>query len=197
MPDSGTQQQRIDQMLTELGITSARFAELVGVDPVTVSRWKTGGRSIRKDAAAKIERAFPQYSAAWIRGLSPYENADVERGAETSARFSESYLSGHASVDAAIRLAASIGYSVKLPNERVEQDGSAAALCDSVMSGLVMNAGVRVTRDGRDATPRVLIEHDGTTAEITIDALESFADELADFAAVRLSRIVSENATVE
>ena len=90
----------------------------------------------------------------------------------------------------ALNLAARSGYGVKLPNENVEQDGSARALCDSVVAHLSMKGGVSIVgSDGASSNQAVSIEHDGTTAEITLDEFQQFADELADFASVRLSRI--------
>lgn len=191
MAANSTQQERFATMLSELGVSGVEFARKTGLSEVSVSRWKNGTRSIQAGAALEIEKAFPQYSAAWIQGKSPYRN-DIEASAyDVAGRAGRSYLSKHGNVAAAINLAARNGYSVKLPNESVVQDGTGRALCDSIVSNLTMNGGVSVVdSDGNGKNPPVLIEHDGVTAELTLDEFADFADELADFAAVRLARMV-------
>lgn len=178
-------------MLGELGISGAEFARRTGLSDVSVSRWRNGSRSIQAGAAQQIEATFPQFSALWIQGRSPYRN-DIEASAyDAAGRYGRLYLANHENVAVAINLAARSGYSVKLPNENVEQDGSARALCDSVVAGLTMNGVISIVgSDGASRNPAVSIEHDGMTSEITLDAFEDFADELADFAAVRLARMV-------
>ena len=173
--DNSTQQERFATMLGELNMSGAEFARRTGLSDVSVSRWRNGSRSIQAGAAQQIEATFPQFSALWIQGRSPYRN-DIEANAyDTAGHCGRRYLANHENVAVAINLAARSGYGVKLPNENVEQDGSARSLF--------------VGSDSASRNPAVSIEHDGTTAEITLDAFEDFADELADFAAVRLSRI--------
>ena len=189
MAANSTQQERFATMLGELNMSGAEFARRTGLSDVSVSRWRNGSRSIQAGAAQQIEATFPQFSALWIQGRSPYRN-DIEASAyDTAGRCGRRYLANHENVAVAINLAARSGYGVKLPNENVEQDGSARALCDSVVADLTMNGGVSILSNGILKNPAVSIEHDGTTAEITLDAFEDFADELADFAAVRLARI--------
>lgn len=189
MAANSTQQERFATMLGELKMSGAEFARRTGLSDVSVSRWRNGSRSIQAGAAQQIEATFPQYSALWIQGRSPYRN-DIEASAyDAAGRAGRRYLANHENVAVAINLAARSGYSVKLPNENVEQNSSARALCDSVVADLTMNGGVSILSNGILKNPPVLIEHDGVTAEITTDTFEDFADELADFAAVRLSRI--------
>lgn len=189
MAANSTQQERFATMLGELNMSGAEFARRTGLSDVSVSRWRNGSRSIQAGAAQQIEATFPQFSALWIQGRSPYRN-DIEASAyDTAGRCGRRYLANHENVAVAINLAARSGYGVKLPNENVEQDGSAHALCDSVVADLTMNGGVSIISNGILKNPAVSIEHDGTTAEITLDVFEDFADELADFAAVRLARI--------
>ena len=66
-----SQRARFEKMLHELGLSGAEFARRTGLSDVSVSRWRSGTRKIRRDAATKIERCFPQYSADWIMGSSP------------------------------------------------------------------------------------------------------------------------------
>ena len=161
---NSTQQERFATMLGELNMSGAEFARRTGLSDVSVSRWRNGSRSIQAGAAQQIESTFPQFSALWIQGRSPYRN-DIEASAyDTAGRCGRRYLANHENVAVAINLAARSGYGVKLPNENVEQDSASR-------------------------NPAVSIEHDGTTAEITFDAFEDFADELADFSSVRLYRI--------
>lgn len=190
MAANSTQQERFATMLGELGISGAEFARRTGLSEVSVSRWRNGSRSIQAGAAIEIEKAFPQFSAAWIRGKSPYRNEIEASAYDVAGRAGLVYLSNHENVAVAINLAARNGYSVKLPNESVNQNDSGRALYDAVSANLTMNGGVSIVdHDGNSKNPPVVIEHDGVTAEITTDAFEDFADELADFAAVRLSRI--------
>ena len=190
MAANSTQQERFATMLGELNMSGAEFARRTGLSDVSVSRWRNGSRSIQAGAAQQIEATFPQFSALWIQGRSPYRN-DIEASAyDTAGHCGRLYLANHENVAVALNLAARSGYGVKLPNENVEQDGSARSLFDSVVAHLSMNGGISIVdSDGASRNLAVSIEHDGTTAEITLDAFEDFADELADFAAVRLSRI--------
>lgn len=182
-------------MLGELGISGAEFARRTGLSEVSVSRWRNGSRSIQAGAAIEIEKAFPQFSAAWIRGKSPYRNEIEASAYDVAGRAGLVYLSNHENVAVAINLAARNGYSVKLPNESVNQNDSGRALYDAVSANLTMNGGVSIVdHDGNSKNPPVLIEHDGVTAEVTVDDFADFADELADFAAVRLARMVKRNA---
>lgn len=192
MAANSTQQERFATMLGELHMSGKEFADRTGLSEVSVSRWRNGTRSIQAGAALQIEATFPQFSADWIRGSSPYRN-DIEASAfGISGRAGRLYLTNHENVAVAINLAARNGYSVKLPNENVEQDGTGRAVCDATIAHLTMNGGISVRgSDGSAKNPPVMIEHDGVTAEITVDALEDFANELEDFAAVRLSRIFS------
>lgn len=66
-----SQRARFEKMLHELGLSGAEFARRTELSEVSVSRWRSGIRKIGRDAATKIKRCFPQYSAAWIMGISP------------------------------------------------------------------------------------------------------------------------------
>lgn len=66
-----SQRARFEKMLHELGMSGAEFARETGLSEVSVSRWRSGTRHIKRDAATKIERRFPQYNADWIMGNSP------------------------------------------------------------------------------------------------------------------------------
>lgn len=190
-----TQKERFETMLNELGISGAEFARQTKLAEVSVSRWRNGTRSIQASAAKRIEATFPQFSAAWIQGVSPYRN-DIEAGAYyTAFDAGNTYLSNHENVAVAINLAARNGYSVKLPNENVSHGDIARTTYEAVAAHLTMNGGASIVdRDGNSKNPPVLIEHDGVTAEVTVDDFADFADELADFAAVRLARMVKRNA---
>lgn len=183
MAANSTQQERFATMLGELNMSGAEFARRTGLAEVSVSRWRNGTRSIQAGAALEIEKAFPQFSAEWIQGKSPYRNEIEASAYDTAARAGRVYLSNHENVAVAINLAARNGYSVKLPNENVSHGDIARTTYEAVAAHLTMNGGISIVG------PAVSIEHDGTTAEITLDAFEDFADELADFASVRLSRI--------
>lgn len=192
------QRERFATMLGELGISGKEFARRTGLSEVSVSRWRNGSRSIQSVAADEIEKAFPQFSAAWIQGKIPYRNDIEARAYYTAENAGRVYLSNHGNVAAALDLAARNGYSVKLPNESVNQDGSGRALYESIAAGLTMNGGVSIVdHDGNSKNPPVVIDHDGVTAELTLDEFQQFADELADFAAVRLARMVKRRSASE
>ena len=196
MAANSTQQERFATMLGELGMSGAEFADRTGLSEVSVSRWRNGSRSIQTRSAIEIEKAFPQFSAAWIRGKSPYRNEIEASAYDVAGRAGRAYLSNHENVAVAINLAARNGYSVKLPNESVNQNDSGRALYDAISANLTMNGGVSIVdRSGNIKNPPVLVEHGGAVAELTLDEFEDFADELADFAAVRLSRMVKRRAT--
>ncbi|WP_165174011.1 DNA-binding transcriptional regulator [Adlercreutzia sp. ZJ242] len=195
MAANSTQQERFATMLSELGMSGAEFARRTNLAEVSVSRWRNGTRSIQASAAKQIEATFPQFSALWIQGVSPYRN-DIEASAYyTAFNASHEYLSNHENVAVAINLAARNGYSVKLPNEIAINDDPATALVHATIAHLTMNGGLTmVNHDGNsNITSKnipVTIEHDGTTAKIALGDFTDFADELADFAAVRLARMV-------
>ena len=196
MAANSTQQERFATMLGELGMSGAEFARRTGLSEVSVSRWRNGSRSIQAGAAIEIEKAFPQFSAEWIRGKSQYRNEIEASAYDVAGRAGRVYLSNHENVAVAINLAARSGYSVKLPNESVSQGGYGRTLYDAVSANLTMNGGVSIVdRSGNIKNPPVLVEHGGAVAELTLDEFEDFADELADFAAVRLARMVKRRAT--
>ena len=63
---------RFTQMLDELkenGITQSCFASVIGVTEGFVSNLKAGRNALTISIAKKIERAFPNYRAAWLMGL--------------------------------------------------------------------------------------------------------------------------------
>lgn len=195
MAADSAQRERFATMLGELRMSGKEFARRTGLSEVSVSRWRNGSRSIQSVAANEIEKAFPQFSAAWIQGKIPYRNDIEARAYYTAENAGRVYLSNHGNVAAALDLAARNGYSVKLPNESIEQESSGRALCDATLAHLTMNGGVSVSSGGNSANPPVLIEHEGVVAEVALDLFEDFADELADFAAVRLARMVKRNAS--
>lgn len=72
---------RFDQMLSELnadGITQADFASVMGISRPCVSRLKTGQDALSVSLAKDIERAFPEYRAAWLLGLDERQISKVD-----------------------------------------------------------------------------------------------------------------------
>lgn len=62
---------RFAQMLDELkddGMTQGDFASVMGVSQTCVSRIRTGRDALSVSLAKDIERAFPEYRAAWLLG---------------------------------------------------------------------------------------------------------------------------------
>lgn len=63
---------RFAQMLDELkddGMTQGDFASAIGVSQTCVSRIKTGRDALSVSLVKDIERALPEYRAAWLLGL--------------------------------------------------------------------------------------------------------------------------------
>lgn len=63
---------RFAQMLDELkddGMTQGDFARAMGISQTCVSRIRTGRDALSVSLAKDIERAFPEYRAAWLLGL--------------------------------------------------------------------------------------------------------------------------------
>lgn len=76
---------RFVQMLDELkadGMTQVDFASVMGISQPFVSKLKTGKAALSVSLAKDIERAFPEYRAAWLLGLderpvSPISKVDA------------------------------------------------------------------------------------------------------------------------
>lgn len=73
---------RFAQMLDELkadGMTQNDFASAIGVTQSFVSNLKAGRAALSVSLAKDIERAFPQYKAAWLLGMDdrPLSKADA------------------------------------------------------------------------------------------------------------------------
>ena len=73
---------RFAQMLDELkadGMTQGDFASAVGVTQSFVSNLRSGKAALSVSLAKDIERAFPDYRAAWLLGLDerPVSNVDA------------------------------------------------------------------------------------------------------------------------
>lgn len=63
---------RLVKMLGELkvdGITQGDFARVIGISQPFVSKLRTGKAALSVSLAKDIERAFPEYRAAWLLGL--------------------------------------------------------------------------------------------------------------------------------
>lgn len=200
MIDQLTQQFRFETMLNELGLSAAEFARRVGLSEVSVSRWRNGKRSIRKDTAKAIELEFPQYSAAWIMGTSPYRNDDDERIQSLLDRSKNLYLSRNNNVDIAIKLADQNGYSVDLPTDHVANkhdrdkrnpDLYPETLVMATIEHLSMQGAIRA----KDIPTCVTINNGSESIRVPMDQFEEFSNEISDYAAMRLRRLFSDEPT--
>ena len=72
---------RFVKMLDELkadGINQNDFASVIGVTDGLVSNLKAGRNALTISIAKKIERAFPNYRAAWLLGLDEMTASKVD-----------------------------------------------------------------------------------------------------------------------
>lgn len=187
MQKSMTQGERFAFMLSELGMTQAEFSRATGISEGTLSNWRKGNRAIRTASAKAIERVFPQFSAAWIQGTSEHLNA----GDRIASEHESNYMAAHEAVRGAATLAGHVGYNVDFPAFHVRHDSLKQSLFDATNAGYRAAGATFIDVDaGNEVPSTVTITHDGKTAEVTMGEFEQFADELADFASIRLSRMV-------
>lgn len=194
MHNQMSQPERFEFMLGRLGMSAAEFSRATGIREGTISNWRKGNRQIRSSSAKEIEKHFPQFSAAWLLGATDHINS----GDEIAARHESSYLAAHEDVRGAMTIAGHVGYSVSLPMFSVRHDSLKQSLFDATNAGYRAAGATFIDVDtGKEKPAVVSIEHDGMTAELTLGEFQQFADELADFAAVRLSRMVKRRSASE
>ena len=183
-----SQPERFEFMLEYLGMSAAEFSRATGIREGTISNWRKGNRQIRSSSAKEIEKHFPQFSAAWLLGTTDYINS----GDEIASQHESSYLAAHEDVRGAMTIAGHVGYSVSLPMFSVRHGSLKQSRFDAINAGLRAADATFIDVDtGKEKPAVVSIEHDGMTTELTLDEFQQFADELSDFASVRLARMVN------
>lgn len=78
---SNEERLRFAKMLDELkadGMTQNDFASAVGITQSFVSTLRNGKSALSVSLAKNIERAFPEYSAAWLLGLDERPSSKVD-----------------------------------------------------------------------------------------------------------------------
>jgi len=185
------QPERFEFMLERLGMSAAEFSRATKISEGTISNWRKGNRQIRSTSAKEIEKHFPQFSAAWLLGATDH----INEGDRIAAQHESSYLAAHEDVRGAMTIAGHVGYAVKLPMFDVRHDSLKQSLFDASNAGYRAAGATFIDADTAKEKPAtVVIEHDGASVEMTLGDFQTFADELADFAAVRLARMVKRNA---
>ena len=188
------QPERFEFMLERLGMSAAEFSRATKISEGTISNWRKGNRKIRSTSAKEIEKHFPQFSAAWLLGATDH----INEGDRIAAQHESSYLAAHEDVRGAMTIAGHVGYSVSLPMFSVRHDSLKQSLFDATNAGYRAAGATFIDVDtGKEKPAVVSIEHDGMTAELTLGEFQQFADELADFAAVRLARMVKRRSASE
>ncbi len=194
MHNQMSQPERFEFMLGRLGMSAAEFSRVTGIREGTISNWRKGNRQIRSTSAKEIEKHFPQFSAAWLLGATDH----INEGDRIAAQHESSYLAAHEDVRGAMTIAGHVGYSVSLPMFSVRHDSLKQSLFDATNAGYRAAGATFIDVDtGKEKPAVVSIEHDGMTAELTLGEFQQFADELADFAAVRLARMVKRRSASE
>lgn len=194
MHNQMSQPERFEFMLGRLGMSAAEFSRVTGIREGTISNWRKGNRQIRSTSAKEIEKHFPQFSAAWLLGATDH----INEGDRIAAQHESSYLAAHEDVRGAMTIAGHVGYSVSLPMFSVRHDSLKQSLFDATNAGYRAAGATFIDVDtGKEKPAVVSIEHDGMTAELTLGEFQQFADELANFAAVRLARMVKRRSASE
>lgn len=99
---------QIKEIISREGLTSAAFAEAVGLSTAIVSQMATGKRPITAQSQERIKEAFPHVNAEWMdKGSGPYE-------AEMCANEMPSLKSGGGSADGGDLF---YGYGRNLPDK--------------------------------------------------------------------------------
>lgn len=156
-----SQPERIEYMLSTLGLTASCFAKKCGLTNATVSRWRNGLRSINQSSAHQIEDTFPQFSTPWIMGETPYTSPIAES-------FGSSLSRTHPEFDLARRVLEAIGYTVETPFE-LSRNVTDAAIAFGAMVGDRLS--VRVTRAS-----------DGVSCDVLLSDIEHVVSELLESA---------------
>lgn len=74
--------QHVEQLLKEQHITGKQLAKMIHTSEQTVSKMRTGLRLSRNNAEL-INAHFPQYSVAWLLGLTPHRTEEEhEKGVQ-------------------------------------------------------------------------------------------------------------------
>lgn len=189
--ESMDQGQRIDFILGELGISAAEFARQIGSKEASVSQWRHGKRTMNQTSAEKIHARFPQFSVAFILGLSLYRNEHDELMGELISSFLDSSIKAQGNTRALILLLDAMGYRVTFPHESAESTEEIIAVWSADV-GIVIEDG---SERPESTSYIVTISKAGEAVQLGISDFKALAGELEDFASVRLNRLfaASEN----
>ena len=161
------QAERVKRLLADLGISASELAREIGCSPAAVSQWATGKRLMRPDSARLIEGRYPLYSSEWLLGKTDYQS--LARVVASALKD----LSIEPTVAATMTLAAAAGFTLLTPfDTAIDISASAQALYDG--------HDMQVTIDGTDQT-------------LTLGQVVGLAEELTDFAAVRLRHMLADH----
>lgn len=179
------QGQRINYMLDHLGISAAQFSREVGCKEVSVSQWRRNLRTMNMASAEKIHDRFPQFSMAFILGASPYQNENDKFIDEFSSQYLRSSVKAQGNTLALIALLDAMGYTVIYPHQNAET-------VDEVVSYWLADMPINtLDKDGNPINNDYCIEisKNGETIKLNTEQFKAIADEMEDFASVRLNRL--------
>lgn len=57
---------RIQKIIDELGLTKAKFAEIIGVSAGAITQWTNGRQNVNDENLEKILAKFPQINKDWL-----------------------------------------------------------------------------------------------------------------------------------
>ena len=155
------------RLLENEGVSQMEFAYIVGVSPVTVSRWACGVSPMRRSNAEEISRHYPGYSVEYILGYSDWENENERKRGEQEYRLHYALTS----MDAFDNLADLCGFG-----------------CEYVYDYL--SHGTEENTEPVRVNERCIISKDGKEVEITIQDYNMLVKELLFYVSTRLNGII-------
>lgn len=175
-------QERINEVLSRLGINGARFCEEVGIPQSYLSKWRSGRTGISDRSAELINKRWPMFSVDWLMGRSDVMND----GVEIASRLRGEYLDRNERVAALLSLLGSLGYQIRLPHDEAEGEA------DAVIRHVTAGAGLSVV-DGEGVAHKAVavLCKDGERHEVPLDELQDVAAQLSSIAEVLVSGLSS------
>lgn len=172
---SETQPDRIAHMLDEMRLSASEFSRMVGVTKATLSRWKSGERSISRASAEKIHEVFPSFSVDWILGLSEYKNESEEQADQIRDSLLQSVMRADENLRYAATIAPMCGYRIESNLSSAKTGLDAAKAYGEFISG--------------DAVLSIVSESDGSSFDVPLESIHKWASDVIESATDALKSI--------
>ena len=160
--------ERLKQIIKEQGIKQTELSEETGISQQSISAMVQGKANVTEATAEIMADKFPQYSVAWLLGLTDYKNNAEEFKAAVSQMKHEGYL-----------LAEGLSSFAQLANYQIK-------LCSPASSAhgkIAIEDALEAVREG------YIISHNHTSIQLSLEEMSIFENEVLDFVELQLKHL--------